>query len=360
MIRYSLLILILSVIISCNLSQGSATQKSPNTTSTKSNTNDDLHQLAATASKKGEWLKAAELYEKIYQADASNEKINYEVGTHFLKANYPTKALAVLKKINEKDQDKTAEFNGRTARIAKAYYQLGKYQEVLKVVANYQYPKMYRGLAREHLKALIQLKEEDELAQYFTAYQQSGIYDDKGKSTNMGFLYRAICNELLVVNNLNLLSSYSKKYEEWANKRLAKDKRNTAFATFYQQDFPSAIKQLKIAIVTEKSPRHLMELEGLLGVCYAQNQEVESATAQILKIHALPGLPARHDAFGAKFYHQARIETALNQSSNAIRSLKKALAANGEFWSNRFKEDGLLKDLFGDKDFELLVKIKEF
>lgn len=358
MIRYSLLILILSVIISCNLSQDSATQKSLNTTSTKSNTSDHLHHLAATASKKGEWLKAAELYEKIYQTDSGNEEINYEVGTHYLKANYPTKALAILTSFDEKHQNKTAEFNGRVARIAKAYYHLGRYQEVLKVVENYEYPKMYRGLAREHLKALIQLKEEDALAQYFTAYQQSGIYDDKGKSTNMGFLYRAICNELLVVNNLSVLSSYAKKYEEWANKRLAKDKRNAAFAAFYKQDFPLAIKPLKIAITNEKSARHLMELEGLLGICYAQNQELERATTQIEKIHALADLPARHDSFGAKFYHQARIETALNQSPNAIQSLKNALVANGEFWSNRFKEDGLLKDLFGDTDFEQLVKIK--
>lgn len=359
MLRHSLLILVSFFIISCNTSQESATQKVSITNLPNSNTNDSLHQLAATASKKGEWLKAAELYEKIYQTDASNEEINYEVGTHYLKANYPTKALAILINFDEKNQNKTAEFNGRVARIAKAYYHLGKYQEVLKVVANYQYPKMYRGLAREHLKALIQLKEEDLLAQYFTTYQQSGIYDDKGKSTNMGFLYRAICNELLVINNLSLLRSYAKKYEEWANKRLAKDKRNAAFAAFYKQDFPSAINQLKAAIANEQSPRHLMEMEGLLGVCYAENQELKKATAQIQKIHTSADLPARHDAFGAKFYHQARIESALNQSKNAIHSLKNALNTNGEFWSNKFREDGLLKDLFEDKDFEKLVKIKK-
>ena len=229
-------------------------------------------------------------------------------------------------------------------------------KKVEDLVKNYDYPKMYRGLAREHLKALIQLNKTSDLSTYFMTYQEIGIYDDKGKKTNTHFLYRAICNELLLVGNPNLLSVYAKKYRDWTNNRQAKDKRNLALSIFYQQDYKQAIISLKEAIVVEKSPRHLMELEGLLGVCYAKNNELVKAIAQIKKIHSLEDLSMRHDAFGAKFYHQARIEVALNQKENAINSLKKALAAKAEFWSNRFKEDGLMKDLFGHARFELLVE----
>ena len=166
-------------------------------------------------------------------------------------------------------QDTTSQFNGRIARIAKAYYQLGDFQQIETVVDAYGYPKMYRGLAREHLKALVQLNKTAALAIYFSKYQAQGIYDDKGKKTNTGFLYRAICNELLLVGNASLLKEYATQYQQWASQRLPKDKRNLALATFYQQDYPKAIIPLQEAIAVEKSARHRMELEGLLGVAYA-------------------------------------------------------------------------------------------
>ncbi len=354
MIRYFFILLTICFFIACNISEKETAHKTfPNTTSK------NLHQLVATTSKKGEWLKAAQLYEELYQQAPNNEEINYETGTNYLKANYPHKALTILMNFDKTHQDTSAEFNGRIARMAKAYYQLRQYQVILTLVENYNYPKMYRGLAREHLKALIQLDRQDLLAQYFTSYQKAGIYDDKGKSTNMGFLYRAICNELLMVGNTDLLAAYANKYDAWANKRLPKDQRNAAIAIFYQRDYQQAIKQLKTAIASEKSARHKMELIGLLGVCYAKSQEFNKAIAQIQKIHSMADLPPRHDAFGAKYYHQARIEVALNQSANAINSLKKALANHAEFWSNRFKEDGLMSDLFENLDFKGLVKLND-
>ena len=175
----------------------------------------------------------------------------------------------------------------------------------------------------------------------------------------MGFLYRAICNELLLIDDMDLLATYADQYHKRAIKRLPKDQRNAAFALLYQQDYAKAKAQLQTAIATEKSARHKMELIGLLGVCYAKNQAVGKAIAQIQTIHSMDDLPPRHDAFGAKHYHQARIEVALDQSVNAIQSLKKALANNAEFWSNRFKEDGLLKDLFEKREFELLTRFSK-
>lgn len=339
--------------IACNTSPKETAPKTTPPTTTK-----NLHQLATTASKKGTWLKAAQLYEEIYQQDLSNERANYETGTNYLKANYPHKALAILTSFDKKYQDKSAEFNGRIARIAKAYYQLRQHHAILQLVADYNYPKMYRGLAREHLKALIQLERQGVLAKQFTNYQQTRIYDDKGKSTNIGFLYRAICNELLLTNQLELLEIYANQYSGWATKRLTTDKRNAAFAAFYQQNYPPAIDKIKAAIAVEKSMRHLMELEGLLGICYAKNQDLGKAIAQIQKIQAMNDLLPRHDAFGAKFYHQARIEVALKQTDNAITSLKKGLANKAEFWSNRFKEDGLMRELFEENGFKMLVQYR--
>ena len=353
MIRYCFLLLIICFFIACN-----APAKETAPTTTLPTTTKNLHHLAATASKKGAWLKAAQLYEEIYQQDTSNEQANYETGTNYLKANYPHKALTILTGFDKKYQDQSAEFNGRIARIAKAHYQLKQYQAILKLVDNYDYPKMYRGLAREHLKTLIQLERPNALAKQFAIYQQTRIYDDKGKSTNMGFLYRAICNELLLTNQLDLLATYANQYSNWASKRLPKDKRNAAFSAFYQQNYPQAIEQLKAAIATEKSARHSMELAGLLGVCYAKNQDLGKAIAQIQKIQAMDKLPPRHDAFGAKFYHQARIEVALKQTDNAIASLKKGLANKAEFWSNRFKEDGLMKDILEEEGFKMLVQYR--
>ena len=82
-------------------------------------------QEASAASEKGEWLKAAQLYEQLYIKEPSNEELNYQAGTNYLRANYPKKALAILMGFEKRHQDTTSQFNGRIARIAKAYYQLG-------------------------------------------------------------------------------------------------------------------------------------------------------------------------------------------------------------------------------------------
>ena len=311
--------------------------------------------IASKASNNGEWLKAAQLFEQLYLQELSNEELNYQTGTNYLRANKPRKALAILSNFDNKHQDSTNEFNGRQARIAKAYYKIRDFQKVEEVVRNYTYPKMYRGLAREHLKALIQLNKKTDLAAHFSNYQEKGIYDDKGKKTNTGFLYRAICNELLLVDNKELLSAYATKYQHWVKEHRPKDKRNLAIAIFYQQDYLQAISRLKDALAVEDSPRHRMELAGLLGVCYAKNRELGKAKTQIQKIHEMEDLPARHDAFGAKYYHQARIEVALGQQEKAIYSLQKAIANKAAFWSNRFNEDGLMKELFDVIDFEKLI-----
>ena len=313
---------------------------------------------ANSAKKLGEWLKAAQLFEKYYQLDDTNERANYEAGTNYLKANYPKKALAVLNIFTKTPQDTLAEFNGRPARIAKAYYKIKQFREVIKAVDNYAYPKMYRGLAREHLKALIQLKEYDALGRYLLHYQQSGIYDDKGKSTNDGFLYRAVCNELMLVGETDRLLVYANDYYNWAIARQKKDKRNWAIAAFYQGDYLATIPKLKDAITSEKSPRHLLELETLLGICYANLGQVTNTNSQLAKLAKFQDLPPRHDAFGAKHYQQARIEVALGQKEAAIASLKKALRENAEFWSNKFKEDGLLVYLFGQPEFEEMIRAK--
>jgi len=314
-----------------------------------------LEENANAAKKLGEWLKAAQLFEKYYQLDATNERANYEAGTNYLKANYPTQALAVLNGFTKIPQDTLVKFNGRPARIAKAYYQIKQFREVVKVVDDYAYPKMYRGLAREHLKALIQLKEYNALKKYLLHYRQSGIYDDKGKSTNDGFLYRSICNELMIVGERDLLLVYANAYYNWAIARQKKDKRNWAIAAFYQKDYLATIPKLKEAIANEKSLRHLLELETLLGICYANLGQVSKTTSQLTKLTRFQDLPPRHDAFGAKHYQQARIEAALGQKESAISSLKKALTENTEFWSNKFKEDGLLVNLFGHPEFEEMI-----
>lgn len=330
---------------------------SNNSPSSKDNDLAPTIESAAVASENGEWLKAAQFYEQLYLKDLSNESLNYETGTNYLKANAPQKALAILNSFDKKYQDKAAEFNGRIARIAKAYYQIGAYDKIEEVVENYEYPKMYRGLAREHLKALIQQQKLTDLSICFEQYQQKGIYDDKGKKTNTGFLYRAICNELLLIGRTDLLKKYAAAYYEWAIKRQAKDQRNLAISVFYQQDFTKAIPFLERAIANEKSARHRMELTGLLGICYAQHGDSTKALEQIGIIQNFDLLPNRHDAFGAKFYHQARIEVALKQYEKAIKSLKNALAAKAEFWSNRFYEDGLLRDLFEEEGFQELVRM---
>ena len=326
-------------------------------TSSPNETN--LEQEAIIATEKGDWKKAAELSEKWYNMNSNNAEANYQAATNYLRLNFPNKAITILNDFKNSDIKSDAAVGKREARLAKAYFMTGQYSKVLDVVKNYTYPKMYRGLAREHLKTLIQLEKFEELNQQLEGYQQSGIFRENGKATEMDFLFRAICNEMVLVNDKIQLERYVEKYKWWLgqSEKWIEDFSNQAYAAFYHHNYEGAIFFLEKAIGQEHSPRHLIELNMLLGVSFVRLGQYEKAEIQIDKIISIENPPPRHDAFGAKFYNQARIEAAMGKKDKAVESLKKALQANAEFWSYKFKEDSFLKYLFGDSAFEELLKI---
>lgn len=320
----------------------------------------DLSTEALFASKNGNWKIAAELSEKWYQANPKDAEANYQAATNYLKLNAPTKALQVLNSFQPHDKYFQKEINWREARLAKAYYMTGQINKILEVVQAYPFPKTYRGLAREHLKALIQLGEFEELKKQIIIYQEKGIYRKNGKTTNTDFLFRAICNELILVDNQNQLEHFAQMFQQWIHEnKNTRSLRNLPFAKFYLKNYDEAIEILGKSILEEKSPRHLMELQMLLGVCYAKKGNEGKANLQIEKIKAMKKLPDRHDAFGAKHYHQARIELAMNKKKEALDALKQALDNKAEFWSYKFREDSFLMDLFEHPSFQKMAEFNE-
>jgi len=315
---------------------------------------------ASIATKNGDWQKAAKLSEKHYQANLKDAEANYQAATNYLKLNAPTKALQILKSYQPSDKYFQKEISWREARLAKAYYMTGQFHKVLEVVKDYPFPKTYRGLAREHLKALIQLGEFEELKKELDIYQKKGIFRKNGKTTNTDFLFRAICNEMVLVKNKKQLELYTQAFQQWTYENEdTRPTRNLPFVKFYLRNYNEAIELLYKSILEEKSPRHLMELEMLLGVCFAKKGNEEKANLQIQKIKAMEKLPSRHDAFGAKYYHQARIELAMKKKKEALNTLNQALANKAEFWSYKFREDSFLIDLFENPSFQNMVKSNE-
>lgn len=324
----------------------------------------EIQSKATVAAYNGEWQSAAEIGEQWIQMQPYNYEANYHTVTNYLRINQPSKAISIWKSLKEIERKEGEEkpimkVSWREARLAKAYYMKGDFKKVLGVVEGYPSPKMYRGLAREHLKALIQLGRYEELEKELTHYQQVGIYRKNAKTTDTGFLFRAILNELVLVENDAELEKYISKFHSWIGEEEESIfLRNAPWLEFYKRNYDLAIKLLETALVKEKSKRHLMEMEMLLGVCFAKNGDLERAKVQIKKIHALSDLPNRHDAFGAKYYHQARIESAMQEPKKAIHSLRKALEHKAEFWSYKFMEDSFLKTLFKDTEFQNMVELE--
>lgn len=321
----------------------------------------DLQKTAIQAIEKGQWQKAAQLSEEWYQLMPNDAEANYQAATNYLRLNYPNKALSILNSFKKSNQIMADEVGKREARIAKAYYMTGQFSEVLEVVDNYNYPKMYRGLAREHLKALIQLEQFEQLSTQLDTYRESGIYRENGKTTDTDFLFRAVLNELALMKNDTLIVSYVKRFQDWISKNQngSDSLKNSSFNAYYLQNYELASKTLLESKKEDFSPRHLIEIEMLHGLCYAKMGKFEKADLQIEKIQSMPALPPRHDAFGAKWYNQARIEVAMGKKEEALQSLNKALDNNATFWSYKFKEDSFLMPLFGYEAFEEMVKVKD-
>ena len=100
-------------------------------------------------------------------------------------------------------------------------------------------------------------------------------------------------------------------------------------------------------------------LSAVIGVGHALNGNLEAAEKQLSFLVNYPLSPQDERMERRRIYNQGVLLLALDRKEEAIRALKMANEKGIPYGAERkFKKDIFLKPLFGDSEFEELVKPK--
>ena len=314
-----------------------------------------LRWRASETAHEGDLLKAALLYEQLYQMDKSDANTNYNVGVLFWFANYPEKALSVLNDFDPRFRNRNKEISYMEWLIASIYNDIGAHQKAIETIQAYSYPKLYLGNATVHLTALIGLGKYDFLETQLANYlQEKDFQSDK---ENLARLYRTVCNQLLARNEDERLKNYATQFKTWLHNEdyITESLEHQIYIEIYLGNYNQAIALLRKIKPSEIAPNFRNELPMLFGFCYAKSGDFANANKQIEQVLNHNYVSRFH---GLEYYNRAKIEVAMNLKDAAVESLKKAIGQGIPYGGGRFKNDGFLNPLFDYPSFEELVKPK--
>lgn len=313
------------------------------------------------AEKNGRWLEAAQVAEKRYLLDKSDELSVTHAGGRYILANYPEKGLKVLSQFDPEFIDETLGIGLREGYKTMAYYKLKKYQEAHLLAKKYTYQKVNYLSAFYHLNALIHLDSMELVNKNLTNYAQKGVYFSSGKEFKQDVLLRWICDRLLLLDKKKLLEQYTAMLEDYAIQHIDDSRypQNMGYINWYMKDYEQALRWWSKESLEEETPDKiisLMDYFARLGVCYAYLGDALMAEKQIESIFSIE---TKHAIYlGNKYYYIARILAALGQKNEATLSLSKAIEGRAPFVWGTFEEDPFLKPIMTYPHFKSLIKPK--
>ena len=323
-----------------------------------------LEQIQASMELKHQ--KAAEVCEKMFGMDVSDATANYNAGNFYLRANMPLKSIEITNKLEDQYRDFNDDLTWIEPRKAEAYYMAGKYQEAIDVANTYAFPKMSIAVANIHLRSLVRLDSLNSLDGILEEYLQNGVYNGVGVEESGIDLIASVCKEAFLLDKVDLLNEFVKKLEAQniENKETSFDfDYNNAMILFYKNDFVSALSHLEKLESVNKSRFEFFKSSSLKGWLYAQLGNREKALEILDELKKMENEilsePSPSVVFAAMSnYVQATIYLGLDQADETLKNLETAIKMglwfNPVFW----QYDELMKPLFGNPEFQELVRPK--
>lgn len=307
-----------------------------------------LHLDNMGANIRGERALFADTHLKIWEMDAGN---TYIVGwTQLYYLNKPQKALDYLltKFKSGYEYGNCPSCQWPLARMSDAYLRLGKYESVLSLVDSLKEPLIDAQTAYMHLRALIRLGMEEELAKKLAFYKNQDL---KWHNTHQpADLYKIVCREYYMLNQPQKVDKYAQEFFQLTPPNATYPTLNYDVGQVYflQGNYQKALASFKKMDIENKARLSWM------GVCYALvNNKIEALKC----IEDIPLYGDKNDK-GYNAYYQARVYLALGNQEKAVELLQKSIDDGRLYTWSLYKYDPFLRQLFGYPPFEELVKPK--
>ena len=304
----------------------------------------------------GDILKSAQLDEKKYLIDKSDQSANYMAGRRYYWSHYPQKAIDLYNAFDPRFKDPDQTISWREHNLAHFHYQLGNFEEIVRIAEEYDYPRIREYLAAIHLRALIRLDSLVAMKNQLELYKQQGTYNTTGGKAGFDYLLNQICIELILSDKTELVKPYATQYRDL----IKHDSTRTDYyeimgnAAFYLNDYDEAVSWWEKIDLDQENWFEAMILLSNLGIGYAQIGVLDKVHEQTIQIDQVPSTSSFHES--GRNYALARIQTHLGMTEEALKSIQQAIEGGNFFRFDLYQGDFMLKPLFGNPVFEELVK----
>ena len=124
-----------------------------------------------------DWLKAGDLSKELYEMDLTDLNSNYNMGRCYILANYPQRAVDGFESFDQKFRDFDVELSWYDPMWMTALYNLGRYDDVIKMANNSPFEKVQRSTASLHLRSLLRLDSVEIIEHQLNEYIDQGVYN---------------------------------------------------------------------------------------------------------------------------------------------------------------------------------------
>ena len=322
--------------------------------------------------KNHDFLLSANVNAQMYEMDNSDIGAATAASYYYNLANYPDKSLEILDGIDFRlVEEGQFSVDWNDAQKAHAFYQLERYEDILKIIEHHPYTTILIPLVAYHIKALIRLERYEDMFLAISEYLKKRVISPIGTQEDPFVFYVQAADELFILRRGDVLSRLMKEMKPWISVEWISEPSHSypdlhnnlpmrlselkGYYQFYQGNIDSARMEWQKEIVPEYNWADHVELWSRLGYCHGQLGEFDQAKEMLSRIDALQ--VSYPQSVAHKAYYKARILTSIGEDASALNSIQ--LAVKNGFISFRpsvFNRDPLLASLLSYKPYVDFLK----
>ncbi len=322
---------------------------------------EDLRLLAIEHVRNGNRMEAAQIHEKMFSIDSTDEAANYNAGNNFLASNHPQKAINILGSFNQQFFSNENKLRNREGVLATAHYSLGNYQKVCEIANTYNFPVVPNRLSHAHLKALLHLDSLDRINHYLNYYSKRGLNNFQLRNHRL-----SICVEAKKTGKIEFLKQSLEDLKEFNDEaKLPTIPFILGLMSYLSNDFDIALKYSEQALEEKSDQNGIFSFWGMTGSYAAMAGDTLKAMDMIDSIHQRKEILINgfenYLQYGFPDYEEARIRTNLGQKERAVDLLARAINQGKVIidFNGSFKSDPFLFSLSDYPPFNELIKPKD-
>lgn len=258
---------------------------------------------------RGEFLKAAQVYEKMFEIDSTNRDAYHNIGLINLRENYPNKLIRFYESYDPANFNEEGKRNRMTDYLTLAYFRSGHYQKVCRLANSHYRPGISDNIIGAQIRALVRLDSLDRIDHYLNFYKK------QEDPNTIKRLYRDLCEALFVTGKHELKRHYAQEMIEIVEGESNPNPELLARAYFFRENYDKAIEILENDFTNTPDAFESRDWYwGNIGSLALLNGDTTKAKKMLNNIQEEEGF----------YYQKAKLFIQFGEFDKAVATLKKS------------------------------------